>query len=224
MADASTGSGDIAWRHGIPLTANKKQSQCNYCGKQIKGGGATRLKWHLAGGNRDVMSCPNVPSEVKKAMASLMKSDIDRRNKKKADKQEFEEACLEGNVGVDDDDISLDSDEVDQEMTEAEVRQLKRAKIASLRQRELDRQRQFERTRGAGSSREAAAEDEGRRPRLRSRGAPEIPFRRTQSVRTPATAQAPPPVRDPDVEILRADPDLFVRQDSKQKKIAPFLD
>ncbi|PIA32083.1 hypothetical protein AQUCO_04600030v1 [Aquilegia coerulea] len=48
---------DIAWSHCKEVEGNHNAVICNYCGKQYMGGGITRFKKHLAGGNPNVETC-----------------------------------------------------------------------------------------------------------------------------------------------------------------------
>jgi hypothetical protein len=48
------GERDVAWKHGENLFLGFK---CKYCVKEFCGGGATRLKEHLAGENENVAWC-----------------------------------------------------------------------------------------------------------------------------------------------------------------------
>ncbi|KAM1168016.1 hypothetical protein ACFX19_030506 [Malus domestica] len=40
---------DPAWEHGDPIDGNKHGTICKYCGRVMKSGGVTRLKYHLSG-------------------------------------------------------------------------------------------------------------------------------------------------------------------------------
>ena len=48
---------DVVWEHGENLYPGWR---CNYCNTQKGGGGATRLKQHLAGREAEVVHCRNV--------------------------------------------------------------------------------------------------------------------------------------------------------------------
>ncbi|KAM1449335.1 hypothetical protein ACFXTO_008191 [Malus domestica] len=54
---------DPAWEHGDPIDGNKNGTICKYCGRVMKSGGATRLKYHLSGLDpaKNVKRCDNVP-------------------------------------------------------------------------------------------------------------------------------------------------------------------
>ena len=53
---------DLVWEHGEKIGIGFK---CKYCRVEKGGGGATRLKEHLAYRGKNVRYCPNVPKEVK---------------------------------------------------------------------------------------------------------------------------------------------------------------
>jgi len=56
------GRADPVWEHGEKIGSGWK---CKYCREPKAGGGATRLKEHLAHRGNDVKDCPSVPKEVK---------------------------------------------------------------------------------------------------------------------------------------------------------------
>ncbi|KAI5342348.1 hypothetical protein L3X38_010223 [Prunus dulcis] len=75
---------DPAWEHGDPIDGNKNGSICKYCGRVMKSGGVTRLKYHLSGldpGN-NVQRCNSVPPEVKAFITTLLKNKQHQKEKK----------------------------------------------------------------------------------------------------------------------------------------------
>ena len=48
-ASAPARSNDPAWAHARVVPEARNNTICLYCNKLIKGGGITRLKYHLAG-------------------------------------------------------------------------------------------------------------------------------------------------------------------------------
>ncbi|XP_043709115.1 telomere repeat-binding factor 1-like isoform X2 [Telopea speciosissima] len=108
------GGGDIAWNHGVPIGGDKRKTQCNYCGKKIMGGGATRLKQHLAGNGKDVVTCPMVPVEISRAIAKVMRGG--RRVEKGKARVQFEETILATQLGEGDGDDSDDNMTVPDDM------------------------------------------------------------------------------------------------------------
>ncbi|KAM2525755.1 hypothetical protein TB1_023232 [Malus domestica] len=58
---------DPAWEHGYLIDGNKYGTICKYCGRVMKSGGVTQLKYHLSGLDpaKNVQRCDNVPPEVK---------------------------------------------------------------------------------------------------------------------------------------------------------------
>jgi hypothetical protein len=55
------GEMNTVWEHGENLFPGFK---CKYCVKKIRGGGATRLKEHLAGESENVIRCTKCPSDI----------------------------------------------------------------------------------------------------------------------------------------------------------------
>lgn len=93
-------AGDRVWEHGEKRGAGW---MCKYCKTGKSGGGATRLKEHLACRGGEVVHCSAVPPDVR----DYFRADIDRtREKRKSRVQERlrrEEIAAEGNVGDEDD-------------------------------------------------------------------------------------------------------------------------
>ena len=57
-------SEDPAWAYGRAVPDARNNTQCTFCGKMIRGGGITRLKYHLAGIPSDVEACKKVSEDV----------------------------------------------------------------------------------------------------------------------------------------------------------------
>ena len=72
---------DIGWRFGIAIDGSRKQVQCKFCSKVIRGG-ITRLKQHLAHKTGDVASCPDVSVEVKRDMMKLLTEYKEKKRQK----------------------------------------------------------------------------------------------------------------------------------------------
>ena len=110
---------DPAWEHGDPIDGNKHGTICKYCGRVMKSGGVTRLKYHLSGldpGN-NVQQCNNVPPEVKAFITTLLKNKKHQKEKKTHGMENIR-AGLRGEVigqAVDNDDDD-DEDECDDDM------------------------------------------------------------------------------------------------------------
>jgi len=93
---------DEVWRHGENLYPGFK---CNFCLKSWKGGGATRLKEHLAGRSGNVASCTRVPPDIRE----YCQRELQRlRQRKKSITEErlhrVESATPHIDLGDDDDD------------------------------------------------------------------------------------------------------------------------
>ncbi|KAI5317211.1 hypothetical protein L3X38_036918 [Prunus dulcis] len=125
---------DPAWEHGDPIDGNKNGSICKYCGRVMKSGGVTRLKYHLSGldpGN-NVQRCDSVPPEVKAFITTLLKNKQHQKEKKTHGMENIR-AGLRGEVigqAVDSDDDD-DEDEYDDDMGPEERRNFKRPLRAS---------------------------------------------------------------------------------------------
>ncbi|KAM1024280.1 hypothetical protein ACFX2C_037581 [Malus domestica] len=67
---------DLAWEHGDPIDGNKHGTICKYCGRVMKSGRVTRLKYHLSGLDpaKHVQRCDNIPPEVKAFISALLKN------------------------------------------------------------------------------------------------------------------------------------------------------
>ncbi|KAM1331064.1 hypothetical protein ACFX13_044378 [Malus domestica] len=125
---------DPAWEHGDPIDRNKHGTICKYCGRVMKSGGVTRLKYHLSGldlGN-NVQRYDNVPPEVKAFITILLKNKKHQKEKKTHGMENIQ-AGLRGEVigqAVDSDDDD-DGDECDDDMGPEERRNFKQALRAS---------------------------------------------------------------------------------------------
>jgi hypothetical protein len=56
------GERDVVWEHKENLFSGFK---CKYCVKEFHGGGATRLKEHLAGKSENVAQCTKCPPNIR---------------------------------------------------------------------------------------------------------------------------------------------------------------
>ena len=92
---------DVVWEHGENLYPGWR---CNYCRTQKGGGGATRLKQHLAHRGAEVVHCRNVPPDVR----DFFQRELDRAKKATADRARerlrWEKAAAEGNYPGDEED------------------------------------------------------------------------------------------------------------------------
>ena len=84
---------DVVWEYGENLYPGWRG---NYCHAQKGGGGATRLKQHLAGRGLEVVHCRNVPPNVRE----YFQHDIERAKKATADRARerlrWQKAAVEG--------------------------------------------------------------------------------------------------------------------------------
>jgi hypothetical protein len=85
---------DVVWEHGENLYPGWR---CKYCHTSKGGGGATRLKQHLAARGAEVVHCKNVPKEVRE----YFQREIERTKKATADRARErlrkEQVAAEGN-------------------------------------------------------------------------------------------------------------------------------
>uniref|UniRef100_A0A2N9FLF6 BED-type domain-containing protein n=1 Tax=Fagus sylvatica TaxID=28930 RepID=A0A2N9FLF6_FAGSY len=84
-ASAPARSDDPAWAHARVVPEARNNTICLYCNKLIKGGGITRLKYHLAGIRGQVESCKSAPDDVKWQMKQL----VEDLNKSKQTKRKI---------------------------------------------------------------------------------------------------------------------------------------
>ena len=133
-------SRDVVWEHGENLYPGWR---CNYCRTQKGGGGATRLKQHLAGRGAEVIHCRNVPPDVR----DFFQRELDRAKKATADRARErlrrEKAAAEGNYP---------GDEEDEEAQVQRAMDLSRAE-AEFRRGVEQRGGAYERGGGSGSTR-----------------------------------------------------------------------
>ena len=133
-------SRDVVWEHGENLYPGWR---CNYCRTQKGGGGATRLKQHLAGRGAEVVHCRNVPPDVR----DFFQRELDRAKKATADRARErlrrEKAAAEGNYP---------GDEEDEEAQVQRAMDLSRAE-AEFRRGVEQRGGAYERGGGSGSTR-----------------------------------------------------------------------
>jgi hypothetical protein len=147
---------DLVWEHGEKIGIGFK---CKYCRIQKGGGGATRLKEHLAHRGKNIMYCPSVPKEVKEYFGL----DIDKtRNKKKErDSQRAREnAVARSNFVV------LEADDEDPDL-QAAIRQSREEHVFIERTGQ-----QYKRGGGSGLNRSG-----GPLPRMLSKSTTEVPER-----------------------------------------------
>ena len=75
---------DPTWEHGFRMPELKNGSICKYCGHQMRSGGVTRLKMHLAhlDPSHNMKFCNNVPHQVKEEMRIVLHSKTEAKAKK----------------------------------------------------------------------------------------------------------------------------------------------
>lgn len=73
---------DIGWEHGEMIDNNRRWTKCNYCGKEMRGSGVSRLKQHIAGGFSNVEKCEKCPVPISQAMRAHLdgKKSRERRS------------------------------------------------------------------------------------------------------------------------------------------------
>jgi hypothetical protein len=86
---ADDGILENVWAHGEKLGVGFR---CKYCSTARKGGGATRLRQHLAGRRGHVAACTQVPPQVRKAMRISLRNLKQRKNALKDCRTRMEEA------------------------------------------------------------------------------------------------------------------------------------
>ncbi|KAF5465623.1 hypothetical protein F2P56_015608 [Juglans regia] len=76
-------SEDPAWAHARVVPGARNNTECVYCNKLIRGGGITRLKYHLARIPGNVEACKKVSDDVKWQMKELINEMKKIRGRKK---------------------------------------------------------------------------------------------------------------------------------------------
>ncbi|XP_075654755.1 uncharacterized protein LOC142624914 [Castanea sativa] len=101
-------SEDPAWAHARAVPNAKNNTICLHCNKLIKGGGITRLKYHLAGIRGQVESCKVVSSDIR----FQMKQMIEELKKSKETKKRIQSEI--GNPYGDPFDVDEEEEEEDE--------------------------------------------------------------------------------------------------------------
>ena len=111
---------DVVWEHGEIFYL---EWRCKYCNTQKAGGGATRLKQHLAHRGAEVVHCRNVPLDVRE----YFQRDIEKARKATVEpareRLRREKAAAEGNnPGEEEDEETQLQRALDLSRAEAEYR------------------------------------------------------------------------------------------------------
>ncbi|XP_019425065.1 PREDICTED: uncharacterized protein LOC109333939 [Lupinus angustifolius] len=90
-ASSYRGKSDPAWAHCKQVIAENGSTilLCLFCMKQIKGGGISRFKAHLAGIKGQVEKCKKVPTNIQH---QIQKSIDEIKNKKRRIEEEYEDS------------------------------------------------------------------------------------------------------------------------------------
>nr|POE46254.1 hypothetical protein CFP56_54117 [Quercus suber] len=116
VASAPARSEDPAWAHARAVPNAKNNTIYLHCNKLIKGGGITRLKYHLARIRGQVEPCKVVSSDIR----FQMKQMIEDLQKSKQTKKRIQSEI--GNPYGDPFDVDDDDEEEEEEEEEDEVR------------------------------------------------------------------------------------------------------
>ncbi|XP_076956484.1 uncharacterized protein LOC143631685 isoform X2 [Bidens hawaiensis] len=75
---------DIAWKYirEAEDEGGKKLFVCTFCQKELRGGGISRMKQHLAGIKGNVASCMKVPEDVKLLLQGLLDGNVNKIKEK----------------------------------------------------------------------------------------------------------------------------------------------
>jgi len=147
---------DLVWEHGDKVGIGFK---CQYCRIEKGGGGATRLKEHLAHRGKNVRYCPNVPKEVKEFFG--LELDRNKQKRKARERQRLREVAAARSEYVD-----LEGEEEDPAL-QAALQQSREE--AEFRERAGTR---YERGGGSGSS-----QVQDSLPRMLARSRTQVPER-----------------------------------------------
>ncbi|PIA46547.1 hypothetical protein AQUCO_01500235v1 [Aquilegia coerulea] len=72
---------DAAWAHALQVEGYPSGTQCKFCDKIIRGGGISRFKKHLAGGDPNVESCKKVEKEVSDLYREILDQSASKKKK-----------------------------------------------------------------------------------------------------------------------------------------------
>ncbi|XP_051143923.1 uncharacterized protein LOC127260255 [Andrographis paniculata] len=129
---------DIGWDHATPISNDRKQAKCNYCGKIVHGG-ITRMKQHIAHVTGQVEACTRAPKEIREL---LKKHLIQGKSMRAAHKKKLE--ALQNFIRLEDD-SDEEEDEVfeinEDEIDALERKHLKRAMAESRNMEFMEQQR-----------------------------------------------------------------------------------
>ncbi|XP_051136526.1 uncharacterized protein LOC127255179 [Andrographis paniculata] len=129
---------DIGWDHATPISNDRKQAKCNYCGKIVHGG-ITRMKQHIAHVTGQVEACTRAPKEIREL---LKKHLIQGKSMRAAHKKKLE--ALQNSIRLEDD-SDEEEDEVfeinEDEIDALERKHLKRAMAESRNMEFMEQQR-----------------------------------------------------------------------------------
>jgi hypothetical protein len=87
---------DVVWEHGEKLYPGWR---CQYCNTTKGGGGATRLKQHLANHGSEVIHCRHVPPDVREYFQRDLAWAKNATNARARERLLREEAAGRGNNG-----------------------------------------------------------------------------------------------------------------------------
>ncbi|XP_051133269.1 uncharacterized protein LOC127252924 [Andrographis paniculata] len=129
---------DIGWDHATPISNDRKQAKCNYCGKIVHGG-ITRMKQHIAHVTGQVEACTRAPKEIRELLKEHL---IQGKSMRAAHKKKLE--ALQNSIRLEDD-SDEEEDEVfeinEDEIDALERKHLKRAMAESRNMEFMEQQR-----------------------------------------------------------------------------------
>eukprot|EP00261_Vitis_vinifera_P032873 XP_019074116.1 PREDICTED: uncharacterized protein LOC100247282 isoform X3 [Vitis vinifera] len=74
---------DACWEHCVLVDATRQKVRCNYCHREFSGG-VYRMKFHLAQiKNKDIVSCTEVPNDVRDQIQSILSTPKKQKTPKK---------------------------------------------------------------------------------------------------------------------------------------------
>ncbi|KAL5703020.1 hypothetical protein ACHQM5_028166 [Ranunculus cassubicifolius] len=80
---------DVAWKHCTKAEGYPTGTKCNYCQKIIGGGGITRFKRHLAGGDPNVTACVKQGQAIRNMFRQLIADERLRKYDKRRRQSAF---------------------------------------------------------------------------------------------------------------------------------------
>ena len=131
-------SDDPAWAHARVVPEARNNTICLYCNKLIKGGGITKLKYHLTGIRGQVESCKSALDDVKWQMKQLIEDLNKSKQTKRKINAEIESPCGDP-IDVDEEEEEEGGDVVARSVSQSVGKRAKGKKCSDYKWKERSR-------------------------------------------------------------------------------------